>query len=74
MIYSENCDRNKLDKSHFWENMKRYCLNGLLNSKHRFKGTNQRWLEIPELETMRKKFNELQERNIYNLSLKYEKD
>ena len=60
-VYSENCDGYKLDKSHFWENMKRHCLNGLLNAEHRFKGSNQRWLEIPELETMRKKFNELQD-------------
>ena len=60
-VYAENCDGYKLDKAHFWENMKRHCLNGLLNADHRFKGSNQRWLEIPQLETMRKKFNELQD-------------
>ncbi len=60
-VYSENCDGYKLDKSHFWENMKRHCLNGLMNADHRFKGSNQRWLEMPDLEAMRKKFNELQD-------------
>ena len=62
-VYSENCDGYKLDKSHFWENMKRHCLNGLLNADHRFKGSNQRWLEIPDIELMRNKFNELQDYN-----------
>jgi hypothetical protein len=60
-VYAENCDGYKLDKTHFWITMKNHCLNGLLNADHRFKGSNQRWLEIPELETMRNKFNELQD-------------
>lgn len=60
-VYAENCDGYKLDKAHFWENMKRHCLNGLLNADHRFKGSNQRWLEMPDMEVMRKKFNELQD-------------
>ena len=60
-VYTETCVGYKLDKAHFWENMKRHCLNGLLSSEHRFKGSNQRWMEIPDIESMRKKFNELQD-------------
>tara|TARA_A100000171_G_C2138793_1_gene152758 strand:- start:4783 stop:7305 length:2523 start_codon:yes stop_codon:yes gene_type:complete len=60
-VYTETCDGYKLDKAHFWENMKRHCLNGLLSSEHRFKGSNQRWMEMPDLTSMRNKFNELQD-------------
>lgn len=60
--YEENCNGYKLDKSHFWINFKKFCLDDLYKEAQ-FKNSDsmKRYIMINDIEKYQNKFNELQD-------------
>ena len=60
--YEENCNGYKLDKSHFWINFKKFCVDDLYKEAQ-FKSSDsmKRYIMINDIEKYQKKFNELQD-------------
>lgn len=60
--YEENCNGYKLDKSHFWINFKKFCIDDLYKeAQFKDKGNMKRYIMINDIKKYQNKFNELQD-------------
>ena len=60
--YEENCNGYKLDKSHFWINFKKFCVEDLYKeAQFKDNGNMKRYMMINDIKIYQNKFNELQD-------------